>query len=103
MRIPLDWLKEYLPDLKGRGIDKKISPDSLADKLTMSGTEVEVLKSGLDLDEKIIVGEILEVKKHPNADRLNIADVKVGPNRLLKIVCGGTNLEAGQKVPVATI
>lgn len=101
MRIPLNWLKEY--------IDIKIAPEKLADKFTMSGTEVEILKSGLDIDDKVVVGEVLEVKKHPNADRLSIAKVRVSnskqktANSKLQIVCGGTNLEVGQKVPVATI
>src|SRR3972149_6294288 len=95
MRVPLEWLREY--------IDIKIPPEKLAEKLLMSGTEAEILKSGLDLDDKIVVGEVLEVKKHPNADRLNVAKVRVGKNKDLNIVCGGTNLETGQKVPVALV
>src|SRR3989304_1250110 len=95
MRIPISWLKEY--------IDIKISPEKLAEKLLMSGTEVGLLKSGIELDNRIVVGEVLEVKKHPNADRLNVAKVRVGKNKDLYIVCGGTNLETGQQVPVALV
>src|SRR3972149_7327443 len=95
MRIPISWLKEY--------IDIKISPEKLAEKLLVTGTEVGLLRSGIKLDDKIVVGEVLEVKKHPNADRLNVAKVRVGKNKDLNIVCGGTNLETGQKVPVALV
>lgn len=95
MRIPIDWLKEY--------IDIKITPEKLVDKLTMSGTEVEIIKPTIDIDDKIIVGNVLKVTKHQNADRLNVAIVRVGKNKDLRIVCGGTNLEADQKVPVALI
>jgi len=95
MRIPINWLKEY--------VDIKVSPEKVEDSFIMSGTEGEILSSVSDIDDKVVVGEVLEVKKHSNADRLNLAKVKVSKNETLNIVCGGTNLEAGQKVPVALV
>lgn len=109
MRIPIKWLKEYV-DFKG-------SAKELAEVLTMSGTESEIL-SGVVLDQKIIVGEILEINPHPNADKLQVPKVKIssqgpqpktdGPlvqvaSSQLDIVCGARNIEVGQKVPVALI
>jgi phenylalanyl-tRNA synthetase beta chain len=93
MRIPLEWLKEY--------INIKISLQKLADKLTMSGTEVESLNYGRDF-ENIVAGEIINIKKHLNASKLQIAGVNIG-NKTIQIVCGATNIEVGQKVPVALV
>ncbi|MFH1225771.1 MAG: phenylalanine--tRNA ligase subunit beta [bacterium] len=93
MRLPLLWLKDY--------IKIKIFPEKLAELLTFSGTEVEAIErtSGLD---KVMVGEILAIKPHPNADKLQIAMVDVG-NQELAIVCGAPNIKVGQKVPTALV
>jgi len=94
MRVPITWLKEY--------IDIKDSAEKIAEKLVMSGTEAELIKNNIDIDENIVVGEVLEVSKHPNADRLNVAQVAIG-KKTFQIVCGGTNLAEWQKVPLALI
>jgi phenylalanyl-tRNA synthetase beta chain len=96
MKIPINWLVEYV-DLKG------ISDADLSNALTMSGTENEIVK-GVDFPN-IVVGEVLEKEKHPNADRLNVTKVDVGKKNggILQIVCGAPNVEAGQKVPVALV
>ena len=93
MRIPISWLKEY--------IDTKLSVKEIADKLITSGTEIETITK-IDIDPKVVVGEILEIEKHPNADRLQVTQTSVG-KETLQIVCGATNIEVGQKVPVARI
>ncbi len=93
MRISTNWLKEY--------IDTKLSVKEVADKLIMSGTEIETI-SKVELDPKVVVGEILKIEKHPNADRLQVAQTSIG-KETLQIVCGATNIEVGQKVPVATL
>ncbi len=92
MRIPINWLKEY--------ITIKELPRELADKLIMSGTEIEAVDFGDSNFEGVVVGEILEIKKHPNADKLQIASVDIGEEKL-EIVCGASNIKVGQKVPVA--
>ncbi len=95
MRISLNWLRRY--------VQFKISPEELAQKLTSVGLEVEGIEQlGLAL-QNFVVGEILSVKKHPNADRLSVCDVKVGGSSVLQIVCGAPNVLAGQKVAVGLI
>lgn len=94
MKISYNWLKEF--------IDLPLSPEDTAEKLTLIGLEVEELEEyGSSLDG-VIVGEILEVREHPNADRLLVCDVNLGDSKT-QIVCGAKNVAAGQKVPVATI
>lgn len=95
MKISYNWLKEF--------VDIKISPEKLAELLTMRSFEVEnIIYQGKGL-ENVVVGEVLEKKKHPNADKLNVVKVKTNNGRPLEIVCGAPNIEAGQKVAVALI
>lgn len=97
MKLPLSWLKEYV-DIKGQ------DPQKISDGLRFSGTE-NVLVVGVELDEHIVVGEIKEIAKHPNADKLQVTKTDVGKANggLLQIVCGASNIEVGQKVPVALV
>ncbi len=93
--VSYDWLKEYV-DLKG------ISPEQFAARMSLSGPGVERLyPQGLDLD-KVVVGHVLSVEKHPNADKLRIAQVDLGKEQA-NIVCGGSNLEKDQWVVVAKV
>jgi len=92
MKVSLNWLKEY--------VDIDLNPQELADKLSLSGTSVEEII--YSLDENIVVGEIKEIKLHPDADRLQIAMVYDG-REVLQIVCGAPNIAVGQKVPLAKI
>src|SRR5437660_7311593 len=93
MRIPLSWLSEYV-DLP--------KTDTLIERLNETGTSIEAIDTfGEGLDQ-IIVGQILDVIPHPNADKLQVARVKVG-DKELNIVCGAPNIAPGQKVPVAKI
>jgi phenylalanyl-tRNA synthetase beta chain len=94
MKISYNWLQEF--------IDLDISPEELADKLTLIGLEVEEIEEYGSMLEGVIVGEVLETKPHPNADRLKVCIVDLG-NEQVQIVCGAKNVEAGQKVPVATV
>jgi len=94
MKLPLSWLKEY--------VDVKLSAKQLAEHLTMLGQEVESVETSHDF-EKVVVGEILNVEKHPNADKLHVTKVNVGIKDPLQIVCGANNLSAGIKVPVVLV
>ncbi len=95
MNISVDWLREY--------VDFNIPTHELAERLTMGGLEVEDVEHiGSDF-EGVLVGEVLAVNEHPNADRLSICRVDVGDDAPLSIVCGAPNVAAGQKVPVATV
>jgi len=94
MKFSYNWLKEY--------VNIKETPEKLAEVLTMHSFEVEgieKLDKGL---EKVIVGKVIEIKKHPNADRLKIATVNT-EKEILQIVCGAPNVDVGQKVAVALL
>lgn len=93
MKVSISWLKEY--------IEIDIPVAELAEKLTMSGFEVESVESQSRFDG-IVLGRVLEVAKHPNADRLSVCKVNIG-DQILDIVCGAPNVAADQLVPVATV
>jgi len=92
MRIPINWLKYYIKTSK--------SDTEIADILTLSGTEVEKIEAHGAKWENVVVGEVLETEKHPNADRLKLVTVNIG-NKTQKVVCGATNVEVGQKIAFA--
>ena len=92
MNTALSWVKAYVPDLD-------VTPSEYTDAMTLTGTKVEGYKE-LDKNlEKIVVGEILSIEKHPDADKLIICQVDVG-NEKIQIVTGASNVSVGDKVPV---
>ncbi|MEX0770602.1 MAG: phenylalanine--tRNA ligase subunit beta, partial [Balneolaceae bacterium] len=95
MKISYNWLKEYL--------DIPLPPEETAEKLSFAGLEVEELESFGSSYDGFVVGEVLEVKIHPNADQLYLCQVKLDDKKEVQIVCGADNVAAGQKVPVATV
>ena len=98
MTISYRWLNTYLP--------QKLTPEQLSTILTSIGLEVESLenyenfKGGL---AGLVVGEVLEVIPHPNADKLKLTKVAVGKDRPLNVVCGASNVAVGQKVVLAPV
>ncbi|MCK9438730.1 MAG: phenylalanine--tRNA ligase subunit beta [Patescibacteria group bacterium] len=96
MNISLNWLKDFV-SLSG------VKVEDVKDKLTKHTVEVEqIIKQG-DKFRNVVIAKILEVQRHPKADRLQIAMVDDGEEKNLKIVCGAPNIEAGQLVPLAKI
>ena len=98
MRAPLSWLREYVTPTRRR--------EEIARRLAISSLEVErVLDVGVpDLDGNLgrfLVGTVLAVEPHPNADRLRVCQVDVGEGDARQIVCGAWNFEAGATVAVA--
>jgi phenylalanyl-tRNA synthetase beta chain len=92
LRVSLEWLGEY--------VDLTLDAEELADKLDNSGTEVAgIERIGGDF-EGLLVGKVLEVKPHPNADRLTLCRVDIG-GAVKEIVCGAPNVREGVKAPVA--
>jgi phenylalanyl-tRNA synthetase beta chain len=92
MLISYNWLKEY--------VIFSLSPFQLADRLSLSGSEVEeVVEKSLDIPN-VIVGRVISSEKHPNADKLSVCQVDVG-EAALTIVCGAPNVAEGQTVAVA--
>ncbi|HJW54118.1 MAG TPA: phenylalanine--tRNA ligase subunit beta [Burkholderiaceae bacterium] len=82
-------------------VDPKMTSDELAHLLTMSGLEVEEVEAVAPPFTNVVVAKVLEVAKHPNADRLNVCQVDVGTGTLLNIVCGAPNVRSGMKVVCA--
>jgi len=80
-----------------------MSSADLAHALTMAGLEVESLEPAAPPFNNVVVGQVLEVKAHPGADRLNVCQVEVGAALPLSIVCGAANVAVGVKVPCAQI
>ena len=95
MKVPISWLKKYIKVDEG-------SIDDLLHRLTLAGTEVESVQTQGNW-EGIIVGQVSEVSKHPNADRLNLVKVNSGDSELLDVVCGANNLYVDQKVAFAPV
>jgi phenylalanyl-tRNA synthetase beta chain len=95
VRVPLSWLREY--------VDVDMSPRALAAELTMRGMEVSDIEvEGTEPWREVVVGRLLSVERHPNADTLWLTRVDVGEaGGELEIVCGAQNLEVGQLVPAA--
>ncbi|NLZ92207.1 MAG: phenylalanine--tRNA ligase subunit beta [Clostridiales bacterium] len=92
MLVPVSWLKDY--------VDIDIDIERLAEAMTMSGTMVEsILESGREM-EKVVVGKVIEIRPHPNADKLVLGMVDVG-DRVLQLVTGAKNVKAGDLIPVA--
>jgi phenylalanyl-tRNA synthetase beta chain len=94
MKLPLFWLKDY--------IDPGLPVDKLAERLVMTGTEVDRIHShGVSALEHFVVGRVLEREQHPDADRLSVCKVDLGDGEPAQIVCGAPNVAAGQTVAVA--
>ena len=95
MKVPLSWLRQYVP--------LSVAPDDLAHRLTMAGVEVNAVeKIGGDWDrDKLIVGWVVRVDRHPNADLLTLPTVDLGNGETMTVVCGAPNVAAGQKIAFA--
>jgi phenylalanyl-tRNA synthetase beta chain len=94
MRVPYSWLREHC--------DPGIGAEELAERLAMTGTEVErVATVGPPSAEGFVVGRVVTCERHPDADRLSVCTVDTGDDEPRTIVCGAPNVAAGQTVPVA--
>lgn len=94
MKYDYNWIKNLF------GIKSALKES--ADDLAVSSSEVENSEKQSQKFAGVVVGRILEIAKHPNADKLQLTKIDVG-GKILDIVCGAKNIEVGQKVPVATI
>jgi phenylalanyl-tRNA synthetase beta chain len=95
MKFSENWLRSW--------VNSPLDSEALAHQLTMAGLEVEAMDAVAPAFNGVLVGEVLEVVKHPNADRLNVCRVNVGEAAPLTIVCGASNVAVGVKVPCARI
>jgi len=94
MKVSLNWLRDY--------VDIRIGVKELINLLTMAGLEVEEAIQKGEGFEKILIAEISSIRRHPNADRLSLVEVRTDQEKF-SIVCGATNIKEGQKVPLALI
>ncbi|WP_022820096.1 phenylalanine--tRNA ligase subunit beta [Fusobacterium russii] len=95
MLISLNWLKQY--------VDIKENIEELANALTMIGQEVEAIEIQGKYLDKVVIGQIVEFERHPNADKLTLLKVDIGEEENLQIICGATNHKLNDKVVVAKI
>ncbi|MDD5299865.1 MAG: phenylalanine--tRNA ligase subunit beta [Gallionella sp.] len=95
MKFSENWLRTW--------VNPEMPSEALGHLLTMAGLEVEALEAVAPAFNNVVVAEVLEVVKHPNADRLNVCQVNVGEAQPLTIVCGAANVAVGVKVPCARI
>ncbi|WP_335958084.1 phenylalanine--tRNA ligase subunit beta [Acinetobacter bereziniae] len=95
MKISENWLRTW--------VNPAIDSDTLSDQLTMLGLEVDELVPAAKHFTGVVVGEVLTVIQHPDADRLRVTTVNIGSGEPLQIVCGAPNVRVGMKAPVATI
>lgn len=95
MKISENWLRTW--------VNPAIDSETLSDQLTMLGLEVDELAPVAKPFTGVVVGEVLTVEQHPDADRLRVTTVNIGSDESLQIVCGAPNVRAGMKAPVATI
>lgn len=95
MRASYKWLKDYL--------NITISPQELANRLTMAGNEVKAVETiGTGWENNVVIGQIKAVNPHPNADRLRLATVNLGQEDRT-VVCGAPNLNVGDKIVFASL
>jgi phenylalanyl-tRNA synthetase beta chain len=95
MNVSYNWLKDY--------IDFDLTPEELAEKLTAAGLETVITEQFPEYYHSIRVGYVVSREKHPDADKLSVCQVDLGDGVPRQIICGAPNVDAGQKVPVATI
>ncbi len=96
MLLPLSWLKQFLPTLP--------PPNKLVETLAMHGLDIDNVIDRRGQYDKVVIGEIVGIKPHPNADKLQLVEVVTAPNgKPQEIVCGAPNIAVGQKVPVALL
>ena len=93
MNLSMKWLKEF--------VDIDVSPKEFADKMTMSGSKVEKFEVEGEKLNRVVVGKVLSIEPHPDADKLVVCMVDVGENEPIQIVTGAKNLTVNDVVPVA--
>ncbi len=95
MKFSEQWLREW--------VDPPVTTSQLAEQLTMAGLEVDAVEPVAPDFSGVVVGEVLAIEPHPDADKLRICRVAVGTSEPLKIVCGAANVRVGMRVPAALI
>lgn len=95
MKISEQWLREW--------VNPNNDTQALADQLTMAGLEIDGIEAVAADFNGVVVGEVISVEPHPDADKLRVTQVNINADAPLQIVCGAPNVREGMRVPVATI
>ena len=95
MKFSEHWLRE--------GVNPDISTEALAEVMTMAGLEVESIEPVASDFTKTVVGQVVSIEPHPDADKLQVCKVNAGADELLQIVCGASNVAVDMKIPVAMV
>ncbi len=93
MQLSEAWLRSY--------VNPAINSEELVAQLTMAGLEIDSIQSVAAEFSGVVVGEVIELNPHPDADKLRVCKVNVGESELLQIVCGASNVRVGLKIPAA--
>jgi phenylalanyl-tRNA synthetase beta chain len=93
MLVPIEWLKDYT--------DVNVSIDEFCEKMIMSGSNLETVEYFGQNIKKVVIGKILKIEKHPDADKLVVCQLEVGQENPVQIVTGASNVFEGAYVPVA--
>ena len=96
MKVLLSWLKEFIPDLDH-------DPEEIGEKLSALGLAVESMEVVGNELTGVVVGKILDLRPHPNAERIQLVDVDLGNGEATQICCGAFNMQIGDFIPVATV
>ncbi|MFA6308741.1 MAG: phenylalanine--tRNA ligase subunit beta [Clostridia bacterium] len=95
MKVPMSWLSEY--------VDIDIDSKEFADEMTMSGSKVEAIDvAGNDISS-VVVGKIISLEKHPDADRLQVSKIDIGNGEPIQVVTAAQNVSVGDEIPVALV
>lgn len=95
MKISEQWLRQW--------VNPTNTSEQLAEQLTMAGLEIDDCYAVARPFSGVVVGEVISVEQHPDADKLRVTQVNIGHDELLQIVCGAPNVTVGMKAPVATV
>ena len=93
MKCSVAWLQEW--------VETPFDIKTIAEQLTMAGLEIEAIEPVAATFNQVVIGEVLEIERHPNAEKLNVCKVNAGETDPLQIVCGASNVKVGMKAPVA--
>ena len=95
MKISEQWLRQW--------VNPKNTSEQLAEQLTMAGLEIDDRYAVARAFSGVVIGEVISVEQHPDADKLRVTQVNIGDAEPLQIVCGAPNVTVGMKAPVATV
>jgi len=95
MKFSEQWLREW--------VNPSITTEELCHQLTMAGLEVDAIEPVAGEFEGVVIGEVVKVEPHPDADKLRVTQVNIGQDELLTIVCGAANVREGMRVPTAVV